>query len=74
MKAMKRRELVKLLEQLGFAYESEGRHPIYRCISTGFRIPVPNAREVSPGTLRDIFKLINKFKELKNNKNSSKVI
>lgn len=74
MKAIKRRELIKVLERLGFSYESEGRHPIYKCIATGYRIPVPNGREIAPGTLRDIYKLLNNYKQLKNNKNSAKVI
>lgn len=65
MKAIKRRELVSMLEGIGFTYESEGRHPIYKCLYTGFRIPVPNGRDISPGTLRDINKLIAKAKALR---------
>lgn len=57
MKAMKRRDVVSMLNALGFTYESEGRHPIFKCTFTGFRIPVPNGR--------DINKLIAKAKALR---------
>lgn len=65
MKAIKRREVVSMLQGEGFTYESEGRHPIFKCTSTGFRIPVPNGRDISPGTMRDILKLLAKAKALK---------
>lgn len=65
MKAMKRRDVVRMLNELGFTYESEGKHPIFKCTLTGFRIPVPNGRDISPGTLRDITKLIAKAKALR---------
>ncbi len=66
MKAAKRREVVAMLTLEGFTYEGDGKHPIYKCIQTGFRIPVPKGRDVSPGTLRDIIKLVNKAKALAN--------
>lgn len=65
VKAIKRREVVSMLQAEGYEYESEGRHPIFKCTSTGFRIPVPNGRDISPGTMRDILKLLKRAKELK---------
>jgi predicted RNA binding protein YcfA (HicA-like mRNA interferase family) len=59
-----------MLEAEGYTYEGEGRHPMYKHMITGYRIPVPNGREVSPGTLRDILKLIKRAKELKNSADS----
>jgi predicted RNA binding protein YcfA (HicA-like mRNA interferase family) len=75
VKAIKRRELVSELTTLGFVFDGEGRHPMFKCQFTGFRIPVPNGREVSPGTLRDILKLIKRAKELRAlaNSNTAKV-
>lgn len=64
MKALKRREVIDILKAAGFAYDGEGRHPIFKCSTSGFRIPVPNGREISPGTLRDILKLLDKAREL----------
>ena len=71
MKATKRRDVVSWLNSLGFVYDCDGKHPIFKCTFTGFRIPVPNGRDISPGTLRDINKLIAKAKALRSNADES---
>lgn len=54
MKTFKRKELIRLINQLGGGYVGSGRHENYTV--NGIKFPVPNGREVSPGTMRDICK------------------
>ena len=59
MKPIKRRDVLKMLADKGFVFESEGRHPIYKNPATGQRVPVPNGRTISPGTMRDLLRFLN---------------
>lgn len=58
MKSVKLKDFLSKLSQLGVVYDRSGKgsHRIYRL---GDRIAViPQHREVSPGTQRDILKLL----------------
>lgn len=52
------RELVKVLEKLGWAFDyQEGSHIALREVSPPFRrVTIPNHREVAKGTLRSILR------------------
>lgn len=58
MKAMKLKEVEALLSTKGFQFERTGRHDIWKHIITGLTLPLPNGKEISPGTMRDVMKRI----------------
>ena len=58
MKCKKTNDFCKLLVKLGFSHvRTTGSHMIYKN-NSGLSVPVPNKREMSPGTKRDICKII----------------
>jgi predicted RNA binding protein YcfA (HicA-like mRNA interferase family) len=65
MKSMKHKDLMKLLKKYNveFVRQGKGSHEIYR-IGTK-TASIPSHKIMSPGTLRDIFKLLDiNYKEL----------
>jgi len=62
MTVLKRRDLLNILKSNGFFSARSGRHEIFQN-GSGFSIPVPYHRVIAAGTLRDIFKLIEKSKK-----------
>ncbi len=57
MKDMKRKEVIRMLNKAGYHSIGKGEHEIF-ANSLGVRIPVPQHKVISPGTLRDIIKRI----------------
>ncbi len=57
MKDLKRQELIRLLNAAGFYSDSRGKHEIFKD-ANGTRIPVPQHKVISPGTMRDIKRVL----------------
>jgi predicted RNA binding protein YcfA (HicA-like mRNA interferase family) len=62
MKPMKYKNLERILYQEGFVHCRFSKHIIFE--KGSWKIAVPHTREVSPGTLRDIFKIVEQSKKV----------
>ncbi len=58
MKSMNTKDVVRLLNDNGYELYKDSKHKIYKH-TNGQIISIPHTREVSPGTLRNVMKLIN---------------
>lgn len=57
MKDMKRKDVIRMLSSEGYVSSAVGEHEIFMN-AQGVRIPLPQHKVISPGTLRDIMKRI----------------